>query len=64
MDTIFENGQEYIVIDGTKMPVYQMRPRRKPSGCANCDWNSMTDEEKQAVADELSKITEILDKKR
>lgn len=63
MDTIFEDEQEYIVIDGAKMPIYQIDPDYKSPhliACANCNFSAMTEEEKGELAASIERVVEMV----
>lgn len=66
-EEVFEDGQEYVVVDGVKMPVYQTDPDHKRNGgigCANCDWHSMSEEEREKFAASMQNIIDEIGSRR
>lgn len=60
-DRVIKDGQEFIDIDGTMMPVYQLDLKKGTltrSGCVNCDWHSMSEEEQEFIAVEIRNAME------
>lgn len=58
---IFENEQEYIDIDGAKMPVYQLDPDYESPHkipCLNCRFGELTDEEKAQAIEAVHEVME------
>lgn len=56
---IEKDGQQVIQLDGVELPVYQIDPDYEPanrSGCLNCSWHTLTDEQKQEIADAVEAI--------
>lgn len=55
--TFFENGREFIKIDGVQMEIFRPKPKNR-CGCANCDWHLLTDEEKRFIRNEMERLAE------